>query len=176
MKCAHVSAAKWLPAVLVLAPAFAGCAGEKADFPVNGRLVEDGKPITVSTERLPPGTQPVQLIFYSVPREGGAAGESFHCAVNTETGEFTVKGPSNKGIPAGKYRISVAVLSRPANGAAAGSSPPGMGGAPNSMGMMGMSDKLKGAFSRERSRLEVEITRPTQLVIDVGSKPGVSVQ
>jgi hypothetical protein len=173
MKGLETSAAPRVLAVLALVLVFAGCDGGKSGFAVNGRLVEEGKPIPVSTERLPPGTRPIQIVFHALPRDGGAAGESFYSEVNTDTGEFTVKGPSDKGIPAGKYRISVVVLSAPPGGASGRSVPPGpaSGLAPNPAGVMGMSDRFKGAFSREKSRLEVEITRPSQLVIDVG-KPG----
>ena len=181
MKHPNVSAAKLLPAVLVLIPALSGCEGGKSGFAVSGRLVQDGKPFSAADAQLPPGSRPIQIVFYLVPGAGGAAspasaaGEAFHSEVNADTGEFTVKGPSGKGIPAGKYRIAVTVLTAAGGGPVKGM-PPGPGGAAAPPGMLGMGDKLKGAFSKERSRLEVEITRPEQLVIDVGSKPGVSVQ
>lgn len=175
MKRPNFSASKLLLAALILVPVLAGCEGAKSNFPVSGRLVQDGKPLSAADAQMPPGSRPIQIVFYVLPGDGGPPGEAFHSEVNDETGEFTVKGPSAKGVPAGKYRIGVTVLTPAAGGPSRGV-PPGPGGAAAPLGMLGMADKLKGAFSKERSRLEVEITRPAQLVIDVGGKPGVSVQ
>ncbi len=175
MKPLHVSAVlRMLTAALVAV--LSGCAAGSG-FPVTGRLVGDGKPLSVSSERMPPGSRPIQIVFHTLSKEGGPAGESFHSEVNVDTGEFTVKGPAGKGIPAGKYRVSVVVLSSAPGGLPKAGLPVGLGGVvPNPAGVMGMSDRLKGFFSPERSRLEVEVTGPTQLVIDVGGKPGVTVQ
>ncbi len=139
-----------------------GCGGAAKGLSVKGRIVENGSPLQASTDGLPPGTRPIQIIFHQIPAGGQVAGESYFCEVNTETGEFTVKDPSNKGIPAGKYRISVTVASP---GKAAG--PPGING-PNPAGVMGFSDRFRGAYDPQNTKLEVELTSSAQVLVDVG--------
>jgi hypothetical protein len=169
-----LSAVWFLFAATVLAGS--GCQPGNQGVTVTGRLVENGSPLKDSAQGLPPGTPPIQIAFHTVPIQGQASGESFHSEVNSETGEFTTRGPSNQGIPPGKYRISVSV-SVPAPAAVRpGRSGSGVAGAPNPARFMGTRDRLKGAFSPRKSPLEVEITRPSRLIIDVGAKPAVTVE
>jgi hypothetical protein len=185
-----------LTAALVLTSS--SCKHEKEAFAVTGRLLENGSPIKVSTEGLPPGSKPIQLIFHAMPSEREIGSESYYCDVDTETGEFTAKGRSVKGIPAGRYRISVTASALPSGGPASvppsggggggggppGAGPPGAGGGgavpgvsgANPGGVMGMQDRFKDQFSPVKSSLSVEITGPTELVIEVGKNPGVTKQ
>jgi hypothetical protein len=181
--------APWLAAASVVA-LLAGCDSGTAAIPVTGRLLQDGQPLQVSTEGMPPGSRPIQIIFHAVPGAGQARGESFYGKVDSDTGEFTVPGPAGRGIPPGKYRISVVVLSAPGGPPGPGASgerlpgPPGVGippepgggTSPSPAGVLGMSDRLGGVFSPERSTLEVEITRPSEVILDVGSHPAATVQ
>ncbi len=181
--------ASWLAAATLVA-LHAGCQSGKATVFVTGRLLQDGQPLQVSAEGLPPGSHPIRIVFHAVPGEGQPPGESFFCKVDADTGEFSVPGPAGHGIPAGKYRISVAVLTaapagpggpaasggRPA-GPPAGGLPPAPGaGAPSPAGVLGTSDRLGDAFSPERTPLEVEITRPSQVILEVGSQPRATVE
>jgi hypothetical protein len=180
--------ALWLAAA-TLAAILAGCEGGKTTVSVTGRLLQDGQPLQVSSEGLPPGTQPIRIVFHPVLAEGQPGGEAFACKVDTGTGEFTVPGPAGRGIPPGKYRISVSVLSAAPGGPAGPGAPnggrqpgppgfpPGPGGrGPGTVGVLGLSDRFGGAFSPERSPLEVEIARSSEVLVEVGSQPGATVR
>jgi hypothetical protein len=153
----------------VLVPVLGGCKSGNRGLILTGQLVENGTPLRASTEGLPPGTRPIQVVFHTIPAEGQLGSEAFSSQVNSDSGEFTLKGPSGKGIPPGKYRISVTVSPPGAPGSPGGGPRPGLATSPSQ-------DRLKGAFSPQSSPLEVEITRSCKLIVDVGSKPGVTVE
>jgi hypothetical protein len=146
-------AAGLLPATGLLL--LAGCGPARPPQAVSGKILEGGGPLKVSVAELPPGTRPVQLVFHEIPAEGERGAESYYSDVNLDTGEFTVRGPNNKGIPAGKYRISVTLA---AGGQAVGNPVPGanIGG-----------DRLQGMYSLGKTPLEVEITGPSRIIIDL---------
>lgn len=172
----------------------AGCSGEK-HFSVKGKL-EENKVAVKKLDGLPPGTPAIRVCFYPVSEN--EIGEPQYAVIDDD-GNFDVPGPRGKGIPAGKYRISVespkpgthaaGPATRPDGGGAAG--PPGIGpgtlgrppGAGPSTGgggtkggdVFGLQDRFNGAFSREKSPLTIEITDDTQLLIDVGGKGKVTI-
>jgi hypothetical protein len=64
---------------------------------VKGQLTKGGKPFTTKDRAL------VQMIFHP---DGGEAVDTYPATVNAD-GTFEVVGKEGKGIPPGKYRISV---------------------------------------------------------------------
>src|SRR5438445_10258638 len=76
-------------ALVLLAPAFAGCSGVAH---VSGRVLEDGKPYVPTDEM-------VALLFAN---EEGAM--SLSVSVQKD-GTFVVYGPSGEGLPRGKYKV-----------------------------------------------------------------------
>ncbi len=84
-------------AFLAAAPLFlltvSGCGGPST---VHGKLTNGGAPVTVSDKG---------VIVISFSPEGGA-GPGFGADVKPD-GTFVVRGPENKGVPPGKYRIAV---------------------------------------------------------------------
>jgi hypothetical protein len=107
-----------------------------------GRILENGLPIRVNSSKLPPGDPGMQVTFVKL---GGAdAGEEINAVVtDAAQGAFELIGADAKGIPPGKYRV-VLVL------------------APH-----GSDDVLKGKYSREKSKIEVEVKEGEDLVIDI---------
>lgn len=79
-------------------------------------------------------------------------------------------GHESKGIPVGKYRVTVEASAKAL--AKAPMPPPG----PPTGNLMGFQNKFQGAYGRERSPFNVEITRPSEVMIEVGNTPKITVQ
>jgi len=122
-----------------------GCQETKKKYPLQGRLMENGAPLQVKTAGLPPGDKGIQVNFHQMG-EGGNK-EVFPATVNPADATFTVPGLDGKGVPPGKYRVSV------------------------SLGAFGTPDKFKDVFGPTKSPLtcDVPLTGKT-IVIDVGTK------
>lgn len=143
MNAAHHPA--WLSLRLAVALLLSGCSAGKPVVSVSGRLLNNGEPLAIPTQGLPPGERGIRVGFLSAPQQGQLP-ESFFANVNPADGTFTVPGNEGRGIPPGKYRISVSV------------------------GAMGQADQLKGAFSELNTPLSVDIGSSGRLTIDVGKK------
>ena len=130
----------------VLLLATAGC-GEK-NGPAEGRtmpkgrILENGLPVKVDTTNLPPGDPGLQVTFIKL---GGVdAGEEAEAQIiDAAEGSFELIGADGKGITPGKYRVAV------------------------TMAPYGSPDLLKGKYSRENSKIEVEVKEGEDLVIDL---------
>jgi len=148
----------------------AGCGSKQKVSSVKGTLTKGGKPLGGTTPKgpRPPGTeeaaQGVQMRFYvynegkrpsSDPNAKGVEAVESYTAEVKPDGTFTVPGRTGKGIPAGKYLVVVRQIEAPK-----GESEFAPGAA--------KTDKLKGAFSEEKSPIVVEITGDTDdLKIDL---------
>ena len=153
-----------------LAFVVASCGGPvRNDVSVKGRLTENGAAVMVPDD-LPPGTRPVVVCFYLLT-EDGQTGEPNYATLEAD-GSFTVAGPQGKGIPTGKYRVSVEAAGK---GTGKGAGAPKTG-PPTSGNLMGIPDKFQGALGRERSPFKIEITGPSEVQIEVGTTPKIAVQ
>ena len=116
----------------------------------NGKVVMNGAPYKAETGQI------LQITFIGE----GASGVSTAAQVNPD-GTFTVPGPTNTGIPAGKYSITVTTT---ASGGPGGSGPPA-GLAPAAGG-----DQFQGKYSEPtKTPLSCEITSANpEIIIDVG--------
>jgi hypothetical protein len=107
-----------------------------------GRLLQNGLPVKIDGTNLPPGDPGMQIAFIRIGSVD--AGEEIDAVILDATeGMFELIGPDGKGIPPGKYRVAVTLA--PA----------------------GSADTLKGKFSREKSKIEVEVKAGEDLVIDL---------
>jgi hypothetical protein len=79
--------------------ALAGCGAGNAVW-VKGHLLKGGQPYTA------PDNQTVGVTFYAMDAQSTKADEPFAATYGPE-GAFEVPGPEGRGIPPGKYRISV---------------------------------------------------------------------
>jgi hypothetical protein len=108
----------------------------------SGRLLKDGKPF------VPGPNQTVQVVFFPVTEGKSDEGGSYPAEVNRESGTFRVVGANGKGLPPGKYRISVRVLQK-------------------------RKDVLSGSFGVDNSPFVQEINGSTkELVLDLGKPAG----
>lgn len=109
-----------------------------------GRILENGLPIKVETTDLPPGDPGLQVTFIKL---GGVdAGTEYNARItDAANGSFDLIGADGKGIPPGKYRVAITL-------APFGSE---------------SQDRLKGKYSRERSKIEVEVKPGEDVVIDL---------
>jgi hypothetical protein len=107
-----------------------------------GRILENGLPIKVDTSKLPPGDPGLQVTFIKI---GGVdAGTEYEATItDSATGSFELIGTDGKGIPPGEYRIAIVL-------------------APH-----GSDDLLKGRFSREKSKIHIEVKPNEDVVIDI---------
>jgi hypothetical protein len=96
MKTSHLTALFCLILALVL-PA---CSTEGKQHKVKGALLHRGEPY------LPKHKGSVTVIF--VPEaEGDTPADSYVADVNREDGTFVVNGKTGRGIPPGKYRVTI---------------------------------------------------------------------
>jgi hypothetical protein len=132
---------------LALLAGLAGCGKSDQHVKIKGKLVKGGAPYQPKIEGLPPGDNGLRVGF--IRTDGGREGEDFYAKVDPATGAFEVPGPDGKGIPPGKYKVTVR------------------------SGAVGTSDLLKNQFSRENSKVVREI-KPGggDLVIDLDKPEG----
>jgi hypothetical protein len=95
----------WTVVLLPLAPMAAGC-GSSSGVWVQGKVTKGGAKYAV------PADQRLGLTLHSTePTKDGErtipAGKSYMAVFNAEDDTFTVPGPDGRGIPPGKYRVSV---------------------------------------------------------------------
>ena len=107
-----------------------------------GRILENGLPIKIDTTNLPPGDPGLQVTFIRI---GGVdAGTEYEARVtDAASGAFDLIGADGKGIPPGKYRVAI------------------------TLAPFGGTDALKGKFSREQSKIEIEVKPGEDVVIDL---------
>ena len=109
-----------------------------------GKILENGLPIKVRTENLPPGDPGMKVTF--VKLGGTDAGDEISAQIiDAKEGTFELIGADAKGIPPGKYRV--VILMAPEGG----------------------QDHFKGKYSRDKSKIEVEVKANEDLVIDVAN-------
>jgi hypothetical protein len=137
-----------LAAVTLAAFTLAGCGPSSGPGTAEGRtkpkgkILENGLPIKVRTENLPPGDPGMKVTFIKI---GSAdAGDEINAQIiDAKEGTFELIGADAKGIPPGKYRVVIV------------------------MAPEGGTDYFKGKYSREKSKIEVEVKANEDLVIDV---------
>lgn len=135
-------------ACLVLLPVL-GCGGDKnkpaeGRSKPKGRILENGLPIKVRTENLPPGDPGMKVTFIRLG-SADAGQETQAMILDAKEGAFELIGSDAKGIPPGKYRVALF------------------------MGPEGGSDYFKGKYSGDKSKIEVEVKEGEDLVIDVAN-------
>lgn len=107
-----------------------------------GRILENGLPIKVEGRNLPPGDPGMSVRFITIGTVD--AGTVYDAQIIDPTqGSFELIGADAKGIPPGKYRVAIF------------------------LGPEGGSDYFKGKYSRDKSKIEVDIKPGEDLVIDV---------
>jgi len=139
---------KWVSVGLMALGAVVGLAGCPAGGPakhyVKGKLLDNGTPLKIPSAGLPPGDKGVQLTF--LPLKDGQVVDTIQANVDPQAGTFDVPGPDGKGLPAGKYKVTLRV------------------------GPYGSADVYKDAFAQSKTPFNCEITGPTTVVIDVAKK------
>jgi hypothetical protein len=73
-----------------------GCSKGPPVHVVKGTLLQGGKPVL-------PGKDGITMVFLPVE----ATGQTYPAEFNNEDGTFTVNGPDRKGIPPGKYKVTI---------------------------------------------------------------------
>jgi hypothetical protein len=152
-----------LPVAVALATS--GC-GAPRTIPLSGRLLRGEKPFTAAEG------QALGLTFVAAeaikdPSSGtvlAAEGEPFPADIRPDDGTFRVPGREGRGIPPGKYRVTVYLRQReaPAN------APSRPGGAKFDRDK----DLLGGRFDATKSPIVREITDSTALTIDLDKPTG----
>jgi hypothetical protein len=121
--------------MLALSLLVSGC-GERL-IKVRGKVVKNGQPFSVSEKGV------LQIAFH---KDEGGKTASFG-AVPQKDGSFEILGEGSKGIPAGKYRITIEAIDPYPNG----------------------KDLLKGQFSAKNSKLVRDVTGSEEITLEVGS-------
>ena len=125
------------PAAAVLARALAGCGPSR--LKTKGRLVKNGEPFRPAEGEL------VRVMFVPLPEGGGPVKDFYMAQFNPADGTFQVVGKDLKGMPPGKYRISVEHLRK-------------------------RQDLFRGAFDSENSPFVREVrSSGEELVLDLGA-------
>lgn len=152
----------------------AGCSSGVKSVPVRGKLVtKAGTPFRLELppgQMLPPGDPGIRVKFIRGDEAGQRLDSQFFASVNAEEGTFEIPGNNGKGIPPGKYLVTVSV------GAAGGTKDDGKkpggrpGGGPPAGGPPGAG--APSMDGKEVTRTEVTIPEggTTDLVIEVDVK------
>ncbi|MCU0703237.1 MAG: hypothetical protein MUF18_04520 [Fimbriiglobus sp.] len=141
------------PVTALLVAALAGCgpADPTPKAVVRGRLLDNGQPFSADALKarlpkgvsLPPGAQPLQVIFLPIDR-----GETYFATItDPAAGTFELAGSDGKGVRLGRYKVSVQVNTGP-----------------------GTPDALGGKFSPEKTAITRELKDGEEVVIDL-AKP-----
>lgn len=122
---------------------------------VKGKLVDNGKPFALDESKvpLPPGATArppgVSASALQVTLFAAEGGKSYTATTNANAGTFEVTGSDGKGIPNGRYKITVT----------------------GSLGMgSGMPDYFKGKFAEGKTKILRDVKPGEEITIDV-SKP-----
>jgi hypothetical protein len=119
---------------VVIAMLACGCGGD-GRFQARGRLIKDGAPFKLGQG------EGMRIVF--VPVEPGESTFETYAAILEEDGSFKVIGKDGKGLPPGKYRVTVEHLKKKA-------------------------DLFKGAFSGKKTPIVREVTDgANEIVIDL---------
>src|SRR4051794_40059292 len=92
--------------LLLLLALISGCGTPDKAVAVSGTVLKDGKPFTFAAEGLPPGDPGFRLGFVTLGG-GDKPGDASYARFSPTDGTFQVSGPKGKGLPPGKYRITV---------------------------------------------------------------------
>ena len=109
-----------------------------------GRILENGLPLKAKAENLPPGDPGMTITFIKLGT-ADAGQETNALITSAADASFELIGADGKGIAPGKYRVAIAL-------------------AP-----VGNPDLLRGRYSRENSKIEVEVKPGEDLVIDLAN-------
>jgi hypothetical protein len=148
----------------LIAPLLAspGCGGSGDAIWVTGKLLKGG------TRYVAPEDQTVNVTFVSIETRDGSGktipgGEPYLADFDEANATFTVPGPDGRGIPAGKYRVSVVQkIKRVALEKLK---------VEKKLRIDRETDMLKNAFGPDRSPIVRELTASCDLAIDL-DRPG----
>lgn len=125
-------------AVLALATV-SGC-GSNPYVSVRGSISKGGQPVTVDAEK----DQWLQVTLIALGSDGSSIINSFGANV-TDDGRFDVPGPEGNGVPPGKYRLAVQMVTYKNRG----------------------KDEFKNEFNDKSSPIVRDIQNSTNLAIDL---------
>jgi hypothetical protein len=87
-------------AILIAAFTVVGCGGSQ-QFTTRGVILKDGAPLKVNEGEF------VRVMFVPLPEDGSKAQDFYVATFNAADSSFEAKGKDGKGIPPGKYRVSL---------------------------------------------------------------------
>ena len=128
--------------VMLLGCLVAGCG--QSQVKARGRLVKSGQPFVPSEKEI------VHVAFFPAGEES-ASSKSYVVKFNRQDGTFQVIGTDGKGLPPGKYRVTVSV-------------------------MKGHQDQFKGAFNVQNSPFLCDVSSASSEItvdLDTPAKPAV---
>jgi hypothetical protein len=128
---------RWLQLMIcVLVMTACGCGGS-GTYQTRGRVLKGGAALTVVEPDF------VRVVLVPLPEDGRKVLDWYVAEFNGSDGTFIVKGKDGKGMPPGKYRVSLEL-------------------------MKGRRDAFKGAFDAERSPLVVSVQSGSdEITVDV---------
>jgi hypothetical protein len=96
---------KWIAALLLISLLALGC-GSSSRMRAKGSILKGGQPY-----RTNPG-EGLRIIFAPLDPPTGTQYDSFAAAYDPSDGSFEVMGKDGQGLPPGKYRISLQLMSK----------------------------------------------------------------
>ena len=123
--------------IFLLGSLLVGCGGSRVK--ARGRLVKNGEPF------VPNEKETVHVAFFPAGEESQSSDRSYVVKFNRADGTFLVSGADGKGLPPGKYRVTVAL-------------------------MKDRTDALKGAFNAKNSPLVCEVKNTSdEITVDLAA-------
>jgi hypothetical protein len=86
--------------LVVVALLVCGCGGGDGRIKARGRIVKNGKPFQLGEG------EGLRIVFYP-PEASGTTYDSYVAVFDKSNGTFRVTGKDGKGLPPGKYRVSL---------------------------------------------------------------------
>jgi hypothetical protein len=122
-----------------------GCGDNEGLIRTKGRVVKNG------TNFIPEEGEHLQIEFVPIPEDGKPPSMQYWAGIDQETGTFWPDGPMKKGMPPGKYRVSVELIRN-------------------------KKDLFKGQFDPEISPFVFDIDEETdEIVLDLDNPPPTTV-
>jgi hypothetical protein len=110
-----------------------GCASGPKVVPIKGKLTNGGKSVLADRKN------GITIVFTPIAEPGQGATTTYPAALDTDTDTFVVQGPDGKGMPLGKYKVSLTIITT--------NTTPEI-------------NKINDQFSASRTPIEIDVTGP----------------
>lgn len=146
---------------LLVCTALAGCGGGVKRVVVTGKIVDGGKPLDLSSKDYQEGAASVEVRFNPADDALRDLVTKLPISLSTKAkqdGTFVIDGGDRKGIPVGKYKVSLVNRNM-------------MVDRRSRSGMASQGDVWAGKFAADKTPFEFDIQGAQEVVLDIAQAP-----